>query len=89
MPAQQVCGKNRNIFSKKGAGGGGLISNLKNFIANLVPAQPVCGKNRNEFFRKRGGGQRPFGNFPEINPFWNIQASLTPGSVLPLVMFVF
>ena len=35
---------------------GGVISDLKNLIANLVPAQPLCGKNRNEFFRKRGGG---------------------------------
>ena len=60
---------------------GGVISDLKNLIANLVSAQPVCGKNRNEFFRKRGGGggggQRPFGNFPKIHPFWQRQASLS------------
>ena len=57
---------------------GGVISDLKNFIANLVPVQPVCGKNRNEIFRKRGGGgQRPFVNFPEIHPFSGRQASLT------------
>ena len=36
--------------------GGWVISDLKNFIANLVLVQPVCGKNRNIFFRKRGGG---------------------------------
>ena len=43
-------------FQKNFKKGGGVISDLKNFIANLVPAQPVCGKNRNEIFRKRGGG---------------------------------
>ena len=65
-------------FRKNFKKGRGVISDLKNFIANLVPAQPVYGKNRNEFFRKRGGGvQRPFGNFPEIHPFWHRQASLT------------
>ena len=26
-----------------------------------------------------GGGQRPFGNFPEIHPFWCGQASLRIG----------
>ena len=58
----------RQCWPKKKLRRGGVISDLKNFIANLVPAQPVCGKNRNEIFRKRGGGgQRPFGNFPEIH----------------------
>ena len=43
-------------FREKLRKGGGVISDLKNFVANLVLAQPVCGKNRNIFFRKRGGG---------------------------------
>ena len=52
------CIRNGNFgheFPEKLQKGGGVISDLKNFIANLVPAQPVCGKNRNEIFRKRGG----------------------------------
>ena len=36
---------------------GGVISNLKNFIANLVLVQPVCGKNRNIFSEKGAGGE--------------------------------
>ena len=66
-------------FLEKASKRGGVISDLKNFIANLVLVQPVCGKNRNIFFRKRGGGggQGPFGNFPEIHPFWYAQASLS------------
>ena len=44
-------------FPEKASKRGGVISDLKNFIANLVLVQPVCGKNRNIFFRKRGGGR--------------------------------
>ena len=65
-------------FPEKASKRGGLISDLKNFIANLVLVQPVCGKNRNIFSEKgAGGGQGPFGNFPEIHPFSYAQASLT------------
>ena len=37
--------------------GGGVISNLKNFIANLLLVQPVCHeflKKSQHIFRKRG-----------------------------------
>ena len=37
--------------------GGGVISDLKNFIANLVLVQPVCEKNRNIFSEKGGGSK--------------------------------
>ena len=37
-------------ISKRGGGGG--ISDLKNFIANLVLVEPVCGKNWNIFSKK-------------------------------------
>ena len=37
-------------FPEKASKRGGVISDLKNFIANLVLVQPVCGKNRNIFF---------------------------------------
>ena len=54
---------------------GGVIYDLKIFVANLVR----FGKKIATFFSKKGaggGGQRPFGNFPEIHRFWDIQASL-------------
>ena len=69
-------------FPEKASKRGGVISNLKNFIANLVLVQPVCGKNRNIFSEKGAGGQGPFGNFPEIHPFSYAQASLRPISLL-------
>ena len=66
---------------------GGVISDLKNFIANLMLVQPVCHKylkNRNFFSGKRavGGGQSRFGNFLKIYPFWRAQASIKEAAVL-------
>ena len=42
-------------FREKNFEKGGVISNLKNFIANLVLVQPVCGKNHNIFSEKGAG----------------------------------
>ena len=58
---------------------GGVIFDLKNFIANLVRFGPVCGKNCNLFSEKGtgGGDQRSFRNFPKFHPFWSAVASLT------------
>ena len=44
-------------------GGGGVISDLKNFIANLVLVQPGCGKNRN-IFVKVGHFRLHFSTYP-------------------------
>ena len=64
-------------FPEKASKRGGVISDLKNFIANLVLVQPVCGKIAIFFSEKgAGGGQRSFGNFPKIHLFWQRQASL-------------
>ena len=47
-------------------GGWGVISDLKNFIANLVLVQPVCGKNHNIFSEKgAGGGSKAVRKFSE------------------------
>ena len=43
-------------FPEKRQKRGGVISDLKNFVANLVRFGPVSKKNCNIFFRKRGGG---------------------------------
>ena len=67
-------------FPEKRQKRGGVISDLKNFVANLMRFGPISKKNRNIFFRKRAGGagvgQRPFGNFPEIHRYWKRRASL-------------
>ena len=67
------------IFRKNIKKGGGVISDLKNFVANLVRFGPVWKKIAIFFSEKGagGGGQGPFGNFPEIHRYWNRRASLT------------
>ena len=49
-------------------GGGGVISDPKNFVANLVRFGPVWKKNRNIFFRKSGvrGRSEIFRKFIDI-----------------------
>ena len=60
---------------------GGVISDLKNFVANFFAFEWIpWEKTATFFFWKRGrggGGQRPFLNFPEIHPFLRRWASLT------------
>ena len=65
-------------FPEKRQKGGGVISDLKIFIANLVRFGPVWKKIAIFFSEKGagGGGQRPFGNFPEIRRYWKRRASL-------------
>ena len=61
-------------FPKGGEGGGHFRS--KKFHCNFFCFR----KNRNIFFPKKGRGGRgqgPFGNFPEIHPFWYARASLS------------
>ena len=43
-------------FPEKRQKRGGVISDLKNFVANLVRFGPVWKKNRNIFFEKGAGG---------------------------------
>ena len=62
-------------FRKKLRKGGGHFRSEK-FHCKFSAGATGLRKNRNIFFRKRGGGQRPFGNFPEIHPFWYKKASL-------------
>ena len=66
-------------MSKKG--GGGVISNPKNFIANLRKLTHIYKFSQKKAqcnFQKwgGGGGQRPFGSFPKKHPVWTIQTSL-------------
>ena len=56
------------IFRKEIKKRGEVISDLKNFIVNLVRFGPVCEKIAIYFPKKGGRGQRPFGNFPKIHP---------------------
>ena len=68
--------KKRNVISKKG-GGGGVIANPKNFIANLRILSGFSGKKRNVISKKgRGGGARAFGSFPKKHPFLGRRSSL-------------
>ena len=50
----------RKNFKK---GGRGVISDLKNFIANLGRFGPVCGKNCNIFSEKEAGGAKAVRKF--------------------------
>ena len=34
------------------------------------------------------GGQGPFGNFPEIHPFWYARASLNPGIIIIIKLVI-
>ena len=75
------CFRKGNIgheFPEKASKRGGVISDLKNFVANFSASATGLRKNCNIFFRKRGGGggQRPFGNFPEIHRYLKRRASL-------------
>ena len=62
-------------------GGEGVISNPKNFIANLRKLTHIYELSQKKAqcnFQKwgGGGGQRPFGSFPKKHPFWGIQSPL-------------
>ena len=58
---------------QKGGEGGGVISNPKNFIANLRKLTHIYKLSQKKLqcnFQKwgGGGGQRPFGGFPKKHP---------------------
>ena len=67
-------------FPKRGGEGGGVISNPKNFIANLRKLTHIYELSQKKaqcnFQKGTGGGARPFGRFPKKHPFWGIQSPL-------------
>ena len=71
--------KKHNVISKKGGRGGGVITNPKNFIANLRILNEFSGKKRNVISKKgrRVGGSRPFGSFPKKHSFLGRRSPLS------------
>ena len=67
--------KKRNVISKKG-GGGGVIANPKNFIANLRILSGFSGKKRNVISKNEGGGSKAVWEFSKKHPVWEIQSPL-------------
>ena len=92
---REACVPGFEWISGKFPKGGGVISDPKNFIAIFFALETVImvlnlrKKSQWNFPKKgRGGGQRPFGNFPEIHPFWYARASLRGRSLLKGPFFV-
>ena len=75
-------------------GGGGVISDPKNYIADFVGYKAeYFGKKRNVISKKGrgwGGGSRPFGSFPKKHPFLHRRSPLRQTfSVKELYLFSF
>ena len=68
------------FFWKSSEGGGGVISDPKNYIADFVGFKAVYfGKKRNVISKKgrgEGGGSRPFGSFKKKHQFLGRRSSL-------------